>query len=154
MRGDGFSALIAVALRALTKAAFTDSNDGLRLSASIFFFVASSICIASLAAHRCIIVRHITFEYRSLPKNDIDDLPLAENGKPETRPEHSQTTGSSWWQAVLTLRMACLTVFVTSLVTLAIYPALPAEVEVIHQRRSPVIEAYWCRMLLWVTGTA
>ena len=154
LRGDGFSALIAVALRALTKAAFTDSNDGLRLSASIFFVVASSICIASFVAHRYIIVWHTTFEYQSLPKNDIEDRPLAENGNLEARREHSQIAGSSLWQAALTLRMACLAVFITAFVTLAIYPALPAEVEVTRQHCPLVFEAFWCRMQLWVTGTA
>ena len=93
MRGDGFSAPIDVAPRALTKAAFTDCNDGLRLSASMFFVVASSICIASFVAHRYIIVWHTTFEYQSLPKNDIEDRPLAENGNLEARREHSQIAG-------------------------------------------------------------
>lgn len=129
LTGFGFSSVFGVSLRAITKAAFTDSSDGLRISAYTFFFSASLMCLGCLVAQRCIVVPAPILKER--PQDE--ERPLIKEAS-----EERQNAQTLWYQGFVRdyanvvgrLKLPIFNMVAIFSVTLTIFPGVPSDVKV------------------------
>ena len=121
------SGIVSVSLRAITKAIFTDSTEGLRISACIFFFLAVALSLLCIVVHRFVIMTDPLFQYQQM--TDAEQQQDAQSA-PETQ-ELSKVTLNDVWRVASKIKMANLNMVINAVVTLTIYPGVPSDVEVL-----------------------
>ena len=126
--GQGFAAVFTVGLRAVTKAMLTDSRDGLRISAAIFFLSAAAICLACLLVQRCIIIPHPLFAERSDSDSEGSLIPGTPSDKESDLPENDGD--SRFLEVVQKLKAAILPLLLFNVVTYTLFPGVISDVQV------------------------
>ena len=121
-------------MRIITKAAFTHSADNLRTSAFLFFALTVLICIAALFVQRQIMSSHPLCLSLS---QDTTQQPFLENDEseredPPVLPDRS--TVKSWLAAASDIKVACVCIALNAVFTLAIFPGILSDVEVVTVR--------------------
>eukprot|EP00210_Caulerpa_lentillifera_P007782 g7426.t1 len=128
LAGEGCAGLFIAILRVFTKAAFTESRNGLRNSAFLFFFISAFICLASVLACYLIVLPHpMVTHYTTRKKSEMDQderLPLI---------SHSSQNEESGLLVGAVVRKLKLPIFLLALifsVTLMVFPGITEDVEV------------------------
>lgn len=122
LAGEGCAGLFIALLRVLTKAAFTQSRNGLRNSAFVFFFISAFICLLSVLACYFIVLRHpmMTY-YKSFKLSELDEERLIPSSTPEEEVNLS---------IVKRLKLPVVLLALIFSVTLTIFPGITEDVEV------------------------
>ena len=130
LRGSGLASLITAVLRILTKAAFTDSPDSLRLSACVFYVTSALICWMCMFIHRKIIVPHPVWQEAT--RTD-ERQPLLQESRLDdgvSRSLWSRMVESPWMKTGNKIKLASLCMFLTMFSQLAIFPGILTDIEV------------------------
>ncbi len=126
--GQGFAAVFTVALRAVTKAMLTDSSDGLRISAAIFFLSAAVICLACLLVQRCIIIPHPLFAEQ--PHSCSETVLVPETASDKESDLLVSDGDSRYMEVAQKLKAASLLLLLFNVVTYTLFPGVISDVEV------------------------
>ena len=121
MSGNGFASVVMIALRVITKAAFSDSASGLRISAYIFFLSSILICIACLFAHRHVVIRHPLFQTSLDPES-----PLIDNALPHIPPTG---VGALYLSLADKLKTPAALLFIFNVVVYTLFPGVISDVK-------------------------
>eukprot|EP00210_Caulerpa_lentillifera_P007766 g7411.t1 len=120
--GVGCSGIFIALIRVFTKAAFTESRNGLRTSAFVFFFISAFICLLCILVRYIIVLKHpVLVYYKNIKSAEIEDeMILIPNS----------TSGENQGSVVLKkLKFPFIILVVIYSVTLGIYPGITEDVD-------------------------
>ena len=142
MRGCGLSLLSTAVVRLVTKAAFTDSPNSLRLSACVFYVASAFFCWLCLFIHRQVIVPHPVWQ-DDTNTDERQSLLLQEGCQDNnglSKSLWSRIVESPWVRTGTKIRLAIFCMFLTSFTQLVIFPGILTDIEVYHSctERHPV----------------
>ena len=120
-------------MRVITKAALTQSSNDLRTSAFLFFSLTVIICIVALFLQRQIMISHPL----CLSLSQDSEQPFLESDgleieNPPVLPDRSSV--KSWLTTASEIKVACFCIALNAAFTLAIYPGILSDVEVVTLR--------------------
>ena len=125
--GGGAAAIFVTLLRMLCKAALTNSPDGLRISASVFFLTSAFICFACFLVQRCVIMPHPIFQDSALltssSESDHSDSPSIDD-------DASSPFSFLHFHVLRNLRLSLLSLIFLYITTTIMFPGVPADAEV------------------------
>ena len=130
MRGRGLSLLGTAVVRLVTKAAFTDSANSLRLSACVFYVASALFCWICLFIHRQIIVPHPVWQDDT--NTDERQSLLQERSRDDGVPQSlwSRIVESPWMKTGMKIRLAIYCMFLTTFSQLVVFPGILTDIEV------------------------
>lgn len=109
-----------------TKAAFSESRNGLRTSALVFFFISAFVCLLCVLAQFVIVKKHpVLIYYKNLKSAEMENevlIPMA-NGQ-----EYMGLT------ALKRLKLPFILLVIIYSVTLGVYPGITEDVDVSIKR--------------------
>ena len=130
MRGCGLSLLSTAVVRLVTKAAFTDSPNSLRLSACVFYVASALFCWICLFIHRQIIVPHPVWQEAAMADERQSLLQESSRDDGMSQSLWSRIVESPWIRTGTKIRLAIFCMFLTTFTQLVIFPGILTDIEV------------------------
>lgn len=121
--------MFVILLRMVTKAAFTDSGNGLRISACIFFLASSILCFLCFIVQKCVIMHHPLIDDAPLsPETPLLDAALEDQSN-----KCFEFLPSEHRRVIKKLKVSIFSLVLIYFVTLTIFPGVPSDVEASFQ---------------------
>ena len=130
MRGWGFSALLSVGLRIVTKAVFQDSDNSLRFSAFLFYILSAIVSWTCLAVYKFITIPHLIWQSYAAREDQLPLLQANHSDDHRSQTLWTQLFESRWIKTAKKIRVANLCMFLIMFAQTAIFPGILTDIEV------------------------